>query len=267
MKLDSYRVQGGKKLSLDALSTSDTGGCKRDEAEVRQPQLQLHLAKLQERLHAEDRQSLLVVLQTRDAGGKDGTVKHVFTGLNPQGVVVTGFKAPTPLEERHDFLWRVHPHVPAHGMIGVFNRSYYEDVLVTRVHKDVDLKEVKRRFDHIRDFEMLLQQEGTRVLKFHLHISKDEQKKRFQERLDNPDKHWKFSDNDLTERELWSEYTAAYEDMLRATSTENAPWYVIPADHKWFRNDLIRQILLETLTDMNPQFPKVDFDPSKIVLK
>ena len=264
MKPDDYRVRPGKKMRLSDVPTDDTRGCTREEAEVRRPQVLLHLNKLQERLYAEEQQSLLVVLQTRDAGGKDGTVKHVFTGLNPQGVNVTPFKEPTPEEQRHDFLWRVHAHTPASGMIGVFNRSYYEDVLVTRVHGEVHKGEVQRRFEQICAFEELLQSQGTRILKFHLHISKDEQKKRFQERLDNPEKHWKFSANDLPERKLWDEYTAAYEDMLRATTTETAPWYVIPADHKWFRNDTVSRILLETLTDMNPQFPKVDFDPQAI---
>ncbi|TSA78497.1 polyphosphate kinase 2 family protein [Deinococcus detaillensis] len=266
MKTESYQVREGKKLSLKEYNPNETAGVSKEEAAVRKPQLQLHLVKLQERLHAKEKQSLLVVLQTRDAGGKDGTIKHVFTGLNPQGVNVTGFKEPTPLELSHDFLWRVHAHTPVAGMIGVFNRSYYEDVLVTRVHGEVDKQEVERRYEEIRAFEISLQNRGTRILKLHLNISKDEQKKRFQDRLDDPEKHWKFSQNDLNERALWDDYTKAYQDTLSATSTATAPWYIIPANHKWFRNDLIMHILLETPNDMNPQFPKVDFDPSKIII-
>ena len=267
MKTESYQVREGKKLSLKEYDPDETAGITKEEAAVRKPQLQLHLAKFQERLHAEEKQSLLVVLQTRDAGGKDGTIKHVFTGLNPQGVNVTGFKEPTPLELSHDFLWRVHAHTPVAGMIGVFNRSYYEDVLVTRVHGEVDKAEVQRRYDEIRAFEISLQNRGTRILKLHLNISKAEQKKRFQARLDDPEKQWKFSQNDLNERALWDDYTKAYQDTLSATSTATAPWYIIPANHKWFRNDLVMRILLDTLKDMNPQFPKVDFDPSSIVIE
>lgn len=267
MKTEAYQVRAGEKLNLKDHSTDGTKGVRKEEAEVRKPQIQLHLVKLQERLHAEEQQSLLVVLQTRDAGGKDGTIKHVFTGLNPQGVNVTGFKEPTPLELSHDFLWRVHAHTPAAGMIGVFNRSYYEDVLAPRVHGELNKKEVQKRYDEIHAFETSLQNRGTRILKFHLNISKDEQKRRFQDRLDDPEKHWKFSENDLKERALWSEYTKAYEDTISATSTDSAPWYIIPADHKWFRNDLIMRILLETLKDMNPKFPKVDFDPASIVIE
>ncbi|CAM3205621.1 polyphosphate kinase 2 family protein [Deinococcus saxicola] len=267
MKIETYQVREGKKLSLKDHTTDGTKGVSKEEVKVRKAQLKLQMVKLQERLYAEEQQSLLVVLQTRDAGGKDGTIKHVFTGLNPQGVNVTAFKEPTSLELSHDFLWRVHAHTPAAGMIGVFNRSYYEDVLVTRVHGEVDKQEIQRRYDEIRAFEVSLQNRGTRILKFHLNISKDEQKRRFQDRLDKPRKEWKFSENDLSERALWDDYTKAYEDTLSATSTPTAPWYIIPADHKWFRNDLITQILLETLNDMNPQFPEIDFDPTKIVIE
>ncbi|ULH16922.1 polyphosphate kinase 2 family protein [Deinococcus sp. KNUC1210] len=267
MKTDKYRVRGGKKLDLNDISTDETNGRSEEEARADAPQLQLRLAKLQERLYAESKQSLLVVLQARDAGGKDGTVKHVFMGLNPQGVVVTSFKVPTPQEQSHDFLWRVHAHAPAAGMIGVFNRSHYEEVLVTRVHGQVDQKEAERRFEHIRAFESLLQSRGTRILKFYLHISKHEQKQRLQDRLDDPSKLWKFNPGDLDERKLWNDYSHAYEDALSATSTDTAPWYVIPADHKWFRDDIISHLLLDTLEDMNPQFPEASFDPASITIK
>ncbi|WP_425147209.1 polyphosphate kinase 2 family protein [Deinococcus sp.] len=264
MKTDPYRVREGKKFDLSDIATDQTGGLSEAEALARSPQLQLRLGKWQERLYAESKQSLLVVLQARDAGGKDGTVKHVFTGLNPQGIMVTSFKVPSALEQSHDFLWRVHAHAPNAGMIGVFNRSHYEEVLVTRVHGLIDRKEAERRFEHIRAFEKLLESRGTRILKFYLHISKDEQKQRLQDRLDDPDKRWKFNPGDLDERARWDDYTRAYQDALAATSSDLAPWYVIPADHKWFRNDLISHLLLETLEDMNPQFPDADFDPASI---
>ncbi|MFB9995007.1 PPK2 family polyphosphate kinase [Deinococcus oregonensis] len=266
MKLDNYRIIEGQHLKLSELSTEATDKTSKEEAAVRKAALQLQLFNLQERLFAEDQQSLLVVLQTRDAGGKDGTIKHVFTGLNPQGVRVTGFKEPTELEQRHDFLWRVHAHTPETGMISIFNRSYYEDVLVTRVHGEIGKKDTEQRFEQIRAFEKALESRGTRIIKFYLNISSDEQKKRFQDRLDNPEKHWKFSQNDLNERKFWKEYTLAYEEAITATSTATAPWYVIPADQKWFRNDLVLQILLKTLEEMNPQFPVVDFDPKSIVI-
>ena len=266
MNTKKYRVKAGK-LSLSSYCTDETG--KADEAEALQriEERQPRLAELQERLYAEGKQSLLIVLQARDAGGKDGTVKHVLHGINPQGVIVTSFKVPSSQELAHDFLWRIHAHAPAAGMMAVFNRSHYEDVLVTRVHGLIDQKETEARYEHIRAFESLLASRGTRIVKLYLHISKDEQKERLQDRLDDPEKNWKFNPGDLEERGYWDDYTAAYEAALGATSSKAAPWYVIPADHKWFRNDLISQLLLETLEDMDPQFPEADYDPETIRIK
>lgn len=266
MKTEKYRVKAGK-LKLADLKTDDTGKSSEEEALARITERRPRLAALQERLYAEGKQSLLLVLQARDAGGKDGTVEHVFGGLNPQGVTVHSFKVPSPQELSHDFLWRIHAAAPAAGMIAVFNRSHYEDVLVTRVHGLIDQKETEARYGHIRAFEELLASRGTRVVKVYLHISKDEQKERLQARLDDPEKRWKFNVGDLKERELWSDYTHAYQDALAATSTRAAPWYVVPADHKWFRNDLVGQLLLETLEDMNPQFPEPDFDPETVQIR
>ena len=267
MNTKKYRVGEGGKLKLSVFKTNETGKGSEAEALVRIDARRPKLAALQERLYAEGQQSLLMVLQARDAGGKDGTVKHVLYGLNPQGVTVTSFKVPTPLELSHDFLWRVHAVAPAAGMMAVFNRSHYEDVLVTRVHGLIGEAEVKRRYEHIRAFEALLNGGHTRIVKLYLHVSKEEQKQRLQARLDDPEKRWKFNIDDLKERERWDDYTKAYEDTISATSSRAAPWYVIPADHKWFRNDLIGQILQDTLENMNPQFPEPDFDPRTVEIR
>ncbi|WP_216325054.1 polyphosphate kinase 2 family protein [Deinococcus aestuarii] len=266
MNLDPYRVQPGQPTSLRQWATDDDGGYDKKDARALLPELQDQLAQLQERLYAESKQALLIVLQARDAGGKDGTVKHVIGAFNPNGVDITNFKVPTAAEQAHDFLWRVHAHAPRQGMVGVFNRSHYEDVLVTRVHGQIDEATATRRLGHIRAFEALLSDSGTRVLKFYLHISLEEQKARLQARLEDPDKHWKFNAGDLEERALWTDYTAAYEAAL-GTSTDAAPWYVIPADRKWFRNLLISQIIVETLTQMNPQPPHADFDPLSVQIE
>ena len=264
MNLKRYRV--GKKLKLKDISTDDTDKLDRDEIEAETAEIGEQLTALQERLYAEGKQSLLLILQARDAGGKDGTVKHVFEPINPQGVVITSFKVPTELDLKHDFLWRVHPHAPAAGMMAVFNRSHYEDVLVTRVHGLIDDDTAKTRFKHIRHFEELLASRGTRVLKVYLHISLEEQRQRLQDRLDDPSKHWKFNPGDLKERALWDEYTRAYQDAMTATSTDTAPWYVVPADHKWYRNRVISELLLETLKDMNPQYPKSEYDLTNVAV-
>lgn len=214
------------------------------------------LASYQGRLWAEARRSLLVVLQAMDAGGKDGTVKHVFRGVNPQGTRVTSFKVPTPAEQAHDFLWRVHAAVPAAGEIGIFNRSHYEDVLVSRVHHLVAEKVWRARYGQIKKFEALLTSNGTNVVKIFLHISKEEQRRRLQARIDDPEKRWKIAQADIDERSYWDDYQIAYEDAITHTSTRDAPWYVIPADHKWYRNWAVSQILIEALTKMDPQFPE-----------
>jgi PPK2 family polyphosphate:nucleotide phosphotransferase len=219
-------------------------------------ELNAKLELLQEKLWADGGHKLLVVLQATDTGGKDGTIRHVFDGTNPQGVKVVGFKKPTDEELAHDYLWRVHQHTPADGEIVVFNRSHYEDVLVVRVHDLVPKERWKRRYEHIRNFEQLLLDEGTTVVKFFLNISKDEQKERLQARLDDPEKHWKFAIGDLAEREHWDDYQKAFATMLSETSTDDAPWYVIPADRKWYRNLVITQVLVDTLEAMDLDWPE-----------
>jgi PPK2 family polyphosphate:nucleotide phosphotransferase len=215
------------------------------------------LGELQDRLWAENRRSLLVVLQAMDTGGKDSTIKHVFSGVNPQATRATAFKQPTPPELRHDFLWRVHLAVPAAGEIGIFNRSHYEDVLIARVHRLVPESVWRPRYELINDFEKTLHHSGTTIVKLFLHISKDEQERRLQKRLHRPDKRWKFSPADLEERSYWDDYHVAYEDALNRTSTAYAPWYVIPANHKWYRNWAVSRILIDTLRALDPRYPEV----------
>jgi PPK2 family polyphosphate:nucleotide phosphotransferase len=253
-----WRVKPGHPVDLGALRPDSTEGAPggRPETEAAIPALHEELADLQDRLWAEASRSLLVVLQALDAGGKDGTIKHVFRGVNPQGTRVTSFKVPTDLELAHDFLWRVHQAAPRRGEIGIFNRSHYEDVLVVRVHGLVPEATWKARYALINSFESLLAQDGTTVIKLFLHISKDEQRERFDLRLKEPDKRWKFQPGDLAEREHWDAYQAAYADALRETSTTTAPWYVIPADHKWYRNWAVSCILTDTLRDMDPHYPR-----------
>jgi PPK2 family polyphosphate:nucleotide phosphotransferase len=224
------------------------------------------LAKLQEVLYAGQQHAVLIVLQGMDTAGKDGTIAHIFSGVNPQGCDVASFKVPTPLEARHDFLWRCHAQTPAKGMIVVFNRSHYEDVLAPRVHKLISPKVVRRHMDDINEFESALADNGTLILKFFLHISVEEQKKRLQARLDDPHKHWKFSAADLSERQFWPQYHAAYQDILNRTSKKHAPWFVIPADRKGFRNLAISGILVEALTSLKLKYPAPTVDVSTIKL-
>ena len=220
---------------------------------------------LQYQLYAENKQSLLIVLQGLDAAGKDGTIKHVLGMMNPQGCTVTSFKQPTALEQRHDFLWRIHPHAPASGEVAVFNRSHYEDVLVTRVHKLYPKSQINLRYGQINQFESLLAtQNNTRIIKFFLHISPEEQLARFAARLDDPAKNWKISTSDYTERQYWADYRDAYTLALEKTSTSLAPWYIIPANNKWYRNYAVASIVLETLEDMAPQLPKPSVDLGQI---
>ena len=219
-------------------------------------------------MYAENKHSLLIVLQGLDAAGKDGVVRHVLTGMNPSGCVSVNFKQPTAKELAHDFLWRVHPHVPAKGSIAIFNRSHYEDVLVARVHDLVPEKVWSKRYDQINDFEQLIATENnTTILKFFLHISKDEQKRRLQARLDRPEKWWKFNPNDVAERSHWSAYQKAYEGAVNNCSTECAPWHVVPANHKWARNLALAEIILRTLKEMDPRYPRLSFDPKAIKIK
>jgi PPK2 family polyphosphate:nucleotide phosphotransferase len=252
-----YRVEPDERFSLADHDPRDTGDLTGpDEVEQEYEEVRERIEDLQERLYAEEKRSLLVVLQGIDAAGKDGTVKHVLSGTNPAGVRVYSFKEPSNDELAHDFLWRYHHATPADGMIHVFNRSHYEDVLVVRV-KDLAPEELWRsRFDSINDFERMLVREGTTIVKFLLHISKEEQLEKFRERLERTDKYWKWSDNDMKERERWDDYQQAYQEAAAATSTPWAPWYVVPANHRWFRNYVIARVLTGTLQAMDPQFPE-----------
>jgi PPK2 family polyphosphate:nucleotide phosphotransferase len=260
-----FVVERGSKLRLSKIDASYTG--KHETHEKALPEIQAHLErmdKLQYLLFADGNQSLLVILQALDAAGKDGVIRHVFSGMNPQGTFVYGFKQPSKYEAAHDFLWRAHLRTPGKGEVVVFNRSYYEDVLVVRVHKLVPNLVWSKRYDLINDFETMLSQNGTTILKFYLHISPDEQLSRFKQRLDDPSRHWKISESDYSERELWPEYMAAYEDAMPLTSTKHAPWYIIPANHKWFRNLVVSQIVADTLDEMGLKLPATRVDLADI---
>ena len=241
---------------VDPGSTAGPPGGK-DGANAALADLSQRLFGLQERLWAEGKRSLLVVLQGMDTGGKDGTIRHVFEGVNPLGVKVTSFKAPSDEEKRHDFLWRAHKAVPAAGEIGIFNRSHYEDVLIVRVHGWVPEEQWRARYDAINDFERHLVEGGTTIVKFWLHISPKEQGKRLRSRLDTEDKRWKFNPDDIEERKHWADYMSAAAEMLSRTATDEAPWYVVPADHKWYRNWVVSSVLNDTLAAMDPQYPTV----------
>jgi PPK2 family polyphosphate:nucleotide phosphotransferase len=252
-----YRIRPGQKVHLDHWDPGDTSGFdgEKEDALRESDKLLRRMEQLQEMLYAEHKHKVLIVLQALDTGGKDGTIRRVFDGVNPQGVRVARFGVPTPEELDHDFLWRVHAQVPDRGEIVIFNRSHYESVLVVRVHKLAPEEVWKARYQEINDFERMLSEEGTTILKFYLDISKGEQKKRLQDRLDDPTKRWKFSVHDLPEREFWSEYMKAYEAVLEKTSTEWAPWYVVPADHDWFRDVIISTVIVRTLEKMDLQYP------------
>ena len=264
---DLLRVKPGSKVRLAAIDPNATHGrAKRESA----PELRKGLARLtdlQDRLWAEQKQRVLIVLQGIDAAGKDGSVSHVMSAFNPMGCLVTSFKAPTPIELAHDYLWRVHQRVPGNGEIAIFNRSHYEDVLVVRVHDLVPKKVWSKRYEQINAFEELLTASGTTILKFFLWIDQDEQKARLQSRLDDPDKRWKFRLRDLAERKLWDSYVAADEEMLRRTSTAAAPWYVIPANHNWFRNLALADIVADTLDELNPRYPPAPEDLTGVVIE
>lgn len=254
-----YKVSGSK-FSLASISGDDDQGISKGDAKALVKENRERLAELQERLYAEGKQSVLLVLQAMDTAGKDSTIEQVTKGLNPQGCVVSGFKKPTPEELAHDFLWRVHKRTPGKGMIGIFNRSHYEDVLIVRVHGWASPETITARYDHINAFEQLLADNGTRIIKVMLKISKDYQLGRLKRRLVRPDKRWKFNPGDLDERKLWDKYMDAYEVALRKCSTDIAPWYVVPAENRTFRNAVITQMLVDTLDDMNPRFPEPDFN-------
>ena len=262
-----YRAEPGVPIRLADVSPDESEGYKSKKDVT--SELATHrkrIAELQARLYAEQRQSLLIVLQAMDTGGKDGAIKHVFGGVNPQGCRVWSFKAPSSEEAGHDFLWRYHLRTPSRGMITIFNRSHYEDVLVVRVKELVAESVWRGRYDTICDFERTLARENVVVLKFFLHISKDEQKRRLEARLQDPSKHWKFSSNDLQERAYWDDYQSAFEDAVNQTSTQYAPWYVVPANKKWFRNLVIARTIADTLAAMAPEFPPAEKGLDKIVV-
>ena len=258
----------GDRVRLSEIDPSDTAGLEKGkDVSARVDQATERLTELQERLFAEAKRSVLVVLQAMDAGGKDGTIRKVMGPLNSASCYVANFKKPSSTELAHDFLWRIHQVTPKKGEIAIFNRSHYEDVLVVKVHGLVDEETVKKRYAHINDFERMLSESGTRIVKFMLHISKDEQKERMQARMDDPTKHWKLSPVDFEERKRWDEYMAAFEAALSATTTPWAPWYVVPANKKWFRDLFVAETLVRVLEEMNPRYPPPAVDVSKLVLQ
>jgi PPK2 family polyphosphate:nucleotide phosphotransferase len=266
IKIHKYCVKADEKVKLHSIATGYKGDISKEEGIEGFKQLRDTLRDLQEVLYADAGQSLLIVFQAMDAGGKDSTIRHVIGPLNPQGCRVVSFKAPTTHELAHDFLWRIHGNVPPRGYIGVFNRSHYEDVLVVKVKKLVPEKLIEKRYDHINHFERLLYDEGMRIVKFYLHISKAYQKKRFLRRLEKPKKHWKFNPDDCKERQYWDNYMEAFEQVFCRCSTKYAPWYIIPAETRWFRDLIVAQVLVETLKNMDLRYPKPAFDPATIVI-
>lgn len=267
--MDSYRVEEGTRVNLaehDPDDRSEFTGTKQ-EGEKATSLLTKRLEELQEMLWSDHRHRLLVVLQAMDTGGKDGTIRRVLEGVNPVGVRVASFKRPTEPELAHDYLWRVHPHVPGNGEIVVFNRSHYEDVLVVRVHDLVPQSRWEKRYRHLVEFERLLTDEGTTIVKFFLHISKEEQRLRLQARIDDPTKHWKFAMADLDERKRWDDYQRAYEEVLSTTSTASAPWYVVPANRKWYRDLVVSSVIVEILERMELAYPAPEQDLSGVVVE
>jgi PPK2 family polyphosphate:nucleotide phosphotransferase len=266
----AFEVKNGSHFRLKHFDPGETLGLEsKEHAKETLERGIVRMSELQERLYAQDRWAVLMNLQAMDAAGKDSTIKHVMSGVNPQGCQVHSFKTPSPEELQHDFLWRTNRALPERGAIGIFNRSYYEEVLVVRVHPELLSNEKvpakfvskgiwEKRFEDINAFERTLSRNGTRVLKFFLHLSKQEQKKRFLDRLDQPDKNWKFSMSDVQERKFWEKYMDVYEDMIRETSTEHAPWYVVPADHKWFTRLAVAEIIIHALQSLDLAYPKMD---------
>jgi PPK2 family polyphosphate:nucleotide phosphotransferase len=264
-----FRVDGTTRFQLRSHKTAEKGGIDKDKSEKIIEANRRRLSDFQEKLYAQDRWSLLLIFQAMDAAGKDSTIKHIFTGVNPQGCEVTSFKQPSTLELDHDFMWRAMIALPERGHIGIFNRSYYEECLVVRVHRELLLKEKipsklvtrniwQERFADIAAIERYLTRQGTVILKFFLNVSKEEQRERFLDRLDEPAKNWKFSMGDVAERALWPRYQAAYQDMIRHTSTKQAPWFVVPADHKWFTRVVVGSVIVSTLESLKLRFPRVD---------
>ncbi len=267
--ISPFRVDGSSRFHLRSHKTADKGGIDKDKGEKILDANRKRLSGFQEKLYAQDRWSLLLIFQAMDAAGKDSTIKHIFEGVNPQGCEVASFKQPSTLELDHDFMWRAMIKLPERGRIGIFNRSYYEECLIVRVHRELLLKEKippklvtkniwQERFADISAIERYLTRQGTVILKFFLNVSKEEQRERFLDRLDQPAKNWKFSMADIGERALWPRYQAAYQDMIRHTSTKEAPWFVVPADHKWFARVVIGSVIVSTLESLNLRFPRVD---------
>lgn len=267
--MNLYRVPPDTRVSLAGVDPRDSALFSEGKAAAkdRLKALNGELEVLQELLFAEGKHKLLIILQGMDTSGKDGTIRHVFDGVNPQGVRVAGFGVPTKEELGHDYLWRIHKQTPQRGEITIFNRSHYEDVLVVRVHELVPLEQVDLRYRHIVDFERILAEEGTTILKFFLHISLEEQKQRLQARLDVPEKHWKFNPGDLKERARWPEYIAAYEEAISRTSTPFAPWYIVPSDRKWYRNLVIASVIVETLKGLHMEYPPAPEGLDSIVIE
>jgi len=272
MDTERFRIEG--KLKLSNIDPDDTGKIKGEQEAVQELEKNIRkMAELQDRMYAQDRWALLLVFQAMDAAGKDSAIKHVMSGVNPQGCQVYSFKQPSTEELDHDYLWRVNRCLPERGRIGIFNRSYYEEVLVVKVHDLVKTEKLptevqndgvwEDRYRQIRDYERYLHENGTRIVKFFLHISKKEQKERFLKRIDEPGKRWKFSAGDLKERALWGEYQKAYEEAIEETSRKDAPWYVIPADKKWFARLAISEVVIDTLKDMRLEYPKVSKEQEK----
>jgi PPK2 family polyphosphate:nucleotide phosphotransferase len=264
--LERYWVKPGAKVDFGNYDSGEKAlfQGEKDEFESQFDDLQYQLQQLQKVLYAQNKHRILVVMQAMDTGGKDGCIKHVFSRIDPQGIHVRSFKKPTEEELAHDFLWRVHARVPSTGQMVIFNRSHYEDIIAVRVKKIYPDEVWKRRQRHVVDFERMLAEEGTTIVKIFLHISKEEQKKRLESRLQNPAKHWKFNPDDLADRARWSEFMTAYEDVIGKTSTEHAPWYVVPADRKWYRNLCVARIMLDTLKRLNMEIPAIDWDPKKV---
>ena len=267
MKLQ--RVRSAKDIRLGDADARRKGARKHaEDALERATAKQVDRIVEQQRvLYADGRHALLIVLQGRDASGKDGTIRKVFTAVNPQGCAVASFGVPTPLEQRHDFLWRIHAQIPPLGMIGIFNRSHYEDILVPRVHGALDKDGVEARYRHVNEFERLLAESGVTILKFMLHVSHDEQKQRLQERLTDPEKNWKFREGDLEDRARWDDFTKAYRGILRNTSTKHAPWYIVPADDKDVRNLLVARTIADTLEGLELRYPKADASVTGLVVE
>ena len=267
--MNRYRVKPGEEVNLSKWDPDDKGDFKggKEEGLAEVEKLNTRLEELQEVLYAEHRHKVLIVLQAPDTGGKDGVIRRVFDGVNPQGVRVASFKAPTEEELDHDYLWRVHKAVPGRGEMVIFNRSHYEDVLVVRVHNIVPPEVWKKRYEQINAFERHLAANGTTILKFYLHIDPEEQKQRLQARLDDPTKRWKFRLGDLEERKLWREYMEAYEEALSRTSTDHAPWYIVPANRKWYRDLVISSVLVETLDDLKMNYPEQEENLSGVVVE